>query len=117
MFIERTTRDSKNSVGVKCFFSNSKRHFWRNSTCHPAAAGFKNSEDQISYKHFTPTGVYQKRSIKHNTLRSHKQNSDSNQHPISSIHPARSRSLLQFLSLDNRAPSFPSDAAAHFLCN
>jgi len=113
MFIERTTRDSKNSVGVKCFFSNTQSA----STCHPAAAGFKNSEDQISYKHFTPTGVYQKRSIKHNTLRSYMPNSDSNEHPISSIHPARSRSLLRFQSLDNPDLSFPSDAAAHSLCS
>jgi len=56
MFIERAARDSRNSVGVKCFFANPLIAF-SEGVQHDTPSELKNSENCICYKQFTPKGV------------------------------------------------------------
>ena len=58
MFIERAARDSRNSVGVKCFFAN-PLNVSSEGVQHDTPSELKNSENFICYKQFTPNGVCQ----------------------------------------------------------
>lgn len=62
MSIERVTRNSRNSGGVKCFSFDDESRL-SETMQHVTPTEFKNSHKRICYKHFTPNGVRQKCSI------------------------------------------------------